>query len=188
MKPTNRWTPTYRADFAEKEYVRCDGLRVTLTANSPTYRSEVELSGYTWTEGVFHTILTEHSRRRVDGGGFAPLLLPRFSTTAPDADLVHIDGTPQTWLAFLDASVPLQKISAIVVREFFRQTAEQIQSLRRDGWTILQIGEVRLTRCELMGEDMSVGAGVMLDSFGRMAGQVWARDILAERVEQVVPT
>lgn len=26
----HRWTPTPREDFHEKEYVRCDGLRVTL--------------------------------------------------------------------------------------------------------------------------------------------------------------
>lgn len=153
----NRWTPTPRAGFYEKEYTRCDGLRVTLSPAS--YPSQVELSGYTWTEDVFCAIMAEHARRRTNGG-FAPMLLPRFNKSVPDAEFVYLDGTPHGWLAFLNANVPLQKINAIVVREFGSQSVEQIQSLRRDGWTILQIGEVRMR----------------------------TRDILAERVEQVVPT
>jgi hypothetical protein len=184
---TNRWTPTPRAGFSEREYTRCDGLRVRLEATPSGYRSEVELSGYRWTEDVYYAILTEHSRRLVDEIGRPPVLIPRFSKSAPDAELVHIDGTPHGWLAFLDANVPLQKISAIVVREFGRQSVEQIQSLRRDGWTILQIAAPYCTRTvDVPG--VACGEPYGFDEMGRSRGEVWTRDILAERVEQVVPT
>lgn len=57
MNITNRWTPTPRDDFAEVEYVRCDGLRVAFTHREwprAAPGSEVALNGYTWTEGTLY--------------------------------------------------------------------------------------------------------------------------------------
>lgn len=181
---TNRWTPTPRADFSEVEYTRCDGLRVWQSSDS--CHSEVELSGYTWTEDVFYAILYESGRRRAARGGLHASN-QTFSMSISGAELVHIEGTPHGWLAFLDANVPLQKVSAIVVREFGCQSVGQIQALRRDGWTILQISEPRCTRTVDV-PDVKIGEFVGFDEMGRSRAEVWTRDILAERVEQVVPT
>ena len=160
----NRWTPTPREDFHEKEYVRCDGPRVVLSpcpvTSDPWSSIFWSSAGTLWFPEVGIRVATEARKRDAHSQGRyfdKPLVWDdKYATSSIDAP-----GGPWMWLGFLDAHVPLQPVDAVVVREFFRQTVEELQQLRREGWTFLRIGPTERP-------------------------SVW--EVLAERVEKDVPS
>jgi hypothetical protein len=53
--------------------------------------------------------------------------------------LFNAPGTPKEWLEKVDRAIPIQRYRALVVREFVGAAVEQVQALRRDGWTFLHV-------------------------------------------------